>query len=202
MVQCTSCLQIPKAIWKIWGEITSERPKLKLAGLHSVWKCTTFTWADPRPCQRWEQCTLQQPKEPVFLLKRPHLPHGLGIRGPKLQELTHLPGMITLSPHQNASAVLVAILPSQPLQPPFACSFGLLVSKLNPSLLCLWHVGSKPGHCTQTERRERDCACSRMGFQGAASRSQGDSTIQHGNAAAWVYQQPAAKSLLLLFIFK
>lgn len=43
-------------------------------------------------------------KEPVFLLKRPHLPHGLGTRGAKLQEMTHLPGMIVPSPHQNVSA--------------------------------------------------------------------------------------------------
>lgn len=65
--------------------------------------------------------------------------------------------------------------------------------------------GAEPERCTGAER-VTGCACSRLSIHGmrlgggAGSRSHWDSINQHGYAA--VYQQPAARSLFLLFIFK
>lgn len=136
-----------------------ETPNLKLLGLHFIWKCATFTWDDTGKRQSWKKCiSTTRTKVPGFQLGWSHLPHNTGTEGAMQQGLTHLPGTIAVSPHQNAVAerVLVATLTHfAPITRPLCYSFGLSEAKQNSSPLC--HVGAEPERCTQTERRERGC---------------------------------------------
>lgn len=135
-----------------------ERPSLELLGLHFKWKCATFSWAVTGKGQSWKTCmSTTCTKEPGFQLGRFHLPHHTDTERGKQQGPNHLPGKIAMSPHQNAFAerLLQELHTSDLSRALFACSFGLLEAKQNPSPLC--HVGAEPEHCTRTRRREREC---------------------------------------------
>lgn len=113
-----------------------ERHKLRLVGLHCLKMCNIYLGLSKTTSKLKVIHSTTYSKEPFFLLKWSYLPYGLGIGGAKLQGLTHLPGVIALSPHQNASAERWWQHYPTAITAPFACSFGLLVAELNPSLPC------------------------------------------------------------------
>lgn len=56
-----------------------ERPNLKLLGLHFIWKCATFTWADTGKRESWKQRnSTTHIEEPGFQLWWSQLPRDNG----------------------------------------------------------------------------------------------------------------------------